>query len=147
MQKAEDNYCLATGAKRIRMIERGGSRLLDLLGRNDPWAQQRTCGDVNCVTCLSRTWIKEKTKEAKKRKEEVPPGMLKAGSHQCRHEGLNYSLQCLTCLSGGFKTTYKGEAGRSARQRHGEHLRDLKVWGPDLSNGCTCSGGTWGHGP
>ena len=126
IQRAEDDYCAATGSKRIRVIERGGSRLLDLLGRNDPWASQRTCGDEACVTCTSRTWIRERTKEAKKRGEELPAAMLKSGSHQCRREGLNYSLQCLTCLKEGCRTLYRGEASRSGRQRHGEHWRDLQ---------------------
>ena len=127
MQKAEDEYCSATQCKRIRVIERGGSKLVHLLGRNDPWASQKTCRDPACVTCTSRTWLKEKAKEARKRKEELPPGLLRSGSHACRREGVNYSLQCLTCLSIGCRTLYRGESSRSSRQRHGEHWRDLEA--------------------
>ena len=41
MQRAENAYCTATGARKIRVIERGGSKLIDLLGRTDPWLSQR----------------------------------------------------------------------------------------------------------
>ena len=132
LQKAEDAYCTSTGAKRSRVVERGGSRLIDLFGRNDPWAPGRTCGDTNCMTCNSRMWFREQAKQARKRKEELPAGLLRPGSTQCWKEGTNYSLQCLTCLSNGCSTLNRGEMNRSGRQRHGDHWRNLQ-------DGDTCS--------
>ena len=41
----------------------------------------------------------------------------------CRREGVVYSLQCLSCLSQGVDSQYKGESSRSGRQRMAEHQR------------------------
>ena len=97
-----------------------------LLCRNDPWASRRFCYDKSCVTCRSRSWLQEQTKAAKKAKEKLPDELEKTTVNQCRREGINYTIQCLTCIPLGLKTLYRGEGARSARQRQGEHFRDLE---------------------
>ena len=45
VQCAEDSYVDLIGGERIRVIEKGGDTLLNLLGRNDPWSAKRSCTD------------------------------------------------------------------------------------------------------
>ena len=87
---------------------------------------RRFCYDKSCVTCRSRSWLQEQTKAAKKAKEKLPDELEKTTVNQCRREGINYTIQCLTCIPLGLKTLYRGEGARSARQRQGEHFRDLE---------------------
>ena len=125
VQKAEDEFCRITGGDRVRVIEKGGDVLINLIRRNDPWAARRSCTDVNCPTCQSRRRLSELAKNAKKEGVKLPEGMIVKTSTQCRREGSNYAAQCEECLKVGLMTTYRGESSRSSRQRHKEHLSDL----------------------
>ena len=125
IQREEDTYSKTVKANRVRVVERGGDMLSHLLCRNDPWAARRFCYDKSCVTCKSRLWLQEQTKAALKAKEKLPDELEKTTVSQCRREGINYTIQCLTCIPLGLKTLYRGEGARSARQRQGEHFRDL----------------------
>ena len=126
MQCAEDSFSKLVGADRVRVIEKGGDVLINLLGRNDPWGSKRSCTDNTCATCASRRWIGEQQKEARKTRTALPKALITSSSTQCRQEGCNYSVQCALCISLGRSTTYKGESSRSARQRHREHLAALE---------------------
>ena len=125
IQEAEDKYSDLIGGKRVRVIEKGGDSLINLLGRNDPWASKRVCTDKDCMPCTSRTWLNEEKKMAKKNKTKLPEVLTTKTSNQCRREGVNYSLQCLDCAIQGKVAKYTGESSRSARQRQGEHNKDL----------------------
>ena len=127
IQSAEDTFSKTVGCRKVRVIERGGAKLVDLLGRNDPWASQSRCDDEQCQPCASRMWLKEQMKEARKEKTQLPAILETGTSAQCRREGMNYTLQCMTCLHLDIKTTYRGEGARSARERQGEHARDLAM--------------------
>ena len=126
VQAAEDDFVGLTKAKRVRVIERGGDKLGNLLGRNDPWAAERACSDKGCWVCTSRTWLREQRKAAKKEGLEMPPGILESRSGQCRREGSTYGLQCMDCVLAGRRTQYQGESSRSTRERTAEHARDLR---------------------
>ena len=108
------------------MVEKGGDKLVDTLGRNDPWGSDHSCPDSQCVPCGSRRWIQEQKKAAKALGQRLPDDLLTVSSNQCRREGCNYTLQCLGCLDLGHKALYRGESARSCRQRQREHLQDLK---------------------
>ena len=84
------------------------------------------CDDKECKTCLSRTWIIELQRNARKRNEKVPKFLVKPGSPMCRREGINYSLQCMECLMAGVDTNYHGISSRSGRQHHQEHQSGLE---------------------
>ena len=109
MQKVEDEFAQVVKAERVRMVEAGGDRLIHVLGRNDPWASETTCGDKSCVPCGSRLWLREAKLEAKKSGTKLPEGLIQKTAPQCRREGCNYMLQCLECLSRGETALYKGE--------------------------------------
>ena len=125
MQNAENDYSQATGCKRVRVVEGGGDKLVNTLGRNNPWSSKLYCSDSDCQPCKTRKWLREQQKEAKKGNTQLPKFLLKQGSGMCRREGINYSLQCITCLSNGVDSQYKGESSRSGRQRMKEHRSTL----------------------
>ena len=126
IQKVEEEYARLLGCRKVRVVEGGGDKLIHLLGRNNPWAAQQVCSDESCKTCISRTWIREQLKAARKEKSKPPKHMVSPGSSLCRREGANYTLQCLECLKGGVDSRYQGETSRSGRQRHREHEDGLE---------------------
>ena len=101
IQEAEDDVVRVTGGDKVRVVEKGGDVLINLVGRNDPWASRRSCQDADCPTCNSRKRISELSKRAKLEGAELPKGMLVRTSTQCRHEGSNYGVQCEECLEVG----------------------------------------------
>ena len=125
VQSAEDTFVSLVGGEKVRVVEKGGDALIDLLGCNNPWVACRSCGDPGCPTCWSRQWVKEKKKEALKSGTPLPGSLITVTSVQCHWEDLNYWAQCLTCLSLGRASTYKGESSRSGRQHHLKHENDL----------------------
>ena len=126
IQEAEDSLQEIVGEEdRVRVVEQGGDLLSNLLGRTDPWATKRTCGDTSCWTCQSTTWISDQIKSAKKTGSKPPKDLVKPGTGDCRREGNTYSIQCATCLTDGVKSLYQGESSLSGRQRHGQHRSDL----------------------
>ena len=126
VQIAEDSLQETLGGDRVRTVEKGGEILSNILGRADPWASQRTCGDNSCWTCESGVWITTKVKESRKSGTPLPKDLVLPRSRNCRREGLTYSIQCMTCMSLGKKTLYQGESASSARQRHHQHHKDLE---------------------
>ena len=58
VQAEENEYADLIRCRRIRVVEGGGDKLINLLGRNNPWAAQQTCSDPACKTCSSRSWIR-----------------------------------------------------------------------------------------
>ena len=125
VQKAEDNFSSVVNARRIRIVEKGGLKLSNLLCRSDPGASARTCRDPKCVTCGSRTWYWEQEKEARRQGAALPKVLSKPGGGSCRREGVLYTLQCLDCALEGAKAVYTGESSMSCRQRHAQHSSAL----------------------
>ena len=128
VQQADDYMRLVGGeGGRVRVIEKGGDKLVDLLSRNDPWAARRYCSDETCPTCDSRRWLNNLKKESRKTKSALPEGLIATTSNQCRREGTNYVVQSLACLEGGKVATYRGESSQSSRQCQKEHSCDLAL--------------------
>ena len=65
IQAAEDQLSMATRTKKIRIIERGGQRLIHALSRTDPGQNDRTCQRNNCKNCQGRLQIKEMIQQQK----------------------------------------------------------------------------------
>ena len=125
VQDSENKLMDLLGGPKVRIVEKGGDTLLDLLGRNDPWAASRRCPDPSCPTCASRMWLRETQKKARKSNTPLPKGLITATTNNCRHEGAKYVSQCLQCLQQGKVATYRGETSRSPHQRH-ENMR--RTW-------------------
>ena len=125
IQNSDDAFTALTGSRRMRVVESGGDKLGNLLGRQDPWRSKRYCKDQSCVPCKTRAWLREKEKEAKESNQKLPDILIKKSSPQCRREGCNYTLQCLLCIPLGRQTLYKGESSKSGRERQGQHQQGI----------------------
>lgn len=90
---------------RIKLVERGGPKLTDLLSKSDPWKQQH-CGREKCLPCTDAT-----------RPEDLG---------NCSVEGVLYSIRCLICEAIEIKAIYYGESGRSGQQRGAEHSQSME---------------------
>ena len=126
MQENEDKLCTLTGGPMVRVVEKGGEVLSNLLGRSDPWAAARSCRDPKCPTCATRSWPKEQKKLARKAGTKLPSKLVQTSVPNCRREGATYTLQCLECLGQDKSSLYHGESSRSPRQHHLEHVQDLQ---------------------
>ena len=94
MRKAEaENH---QGRKiRFKIVEKGGVTLEQKLRRSNPWSGEK-CQRPNCFPCKSE----------------------KGGN--CWRESVTYEIFCKEC--GRKVSAYKGETGRNAFTRGGEHL-------------------------
>ena len=82
LQEMEDQFSEMMKVPRIKIIERAGRTIMDVLGRPDPWAGQ-DCGRKGCWPCSGTS------KE----------GMKSKG--KCRKEGLVYRILCHDCQKQG----------------------------------------------
>ena len=62
IQEAKDQISRATMTKRTRVIEKGGTKLVNLLTRTDPGQKERFCGRDECKNCESRMRISDTRK-------------------------------------------------------------------------------------
>ena len=73
IQTEEDKFTLGTNLKRIRVVERGGTKLKDLLSTSDPW-EGKDCERKDCLPCKNR--------------EDDRKGI------GCQKENITYSIRC-----------------------------------------------------
>ena len=100
LRQAETDLYNLTGDK-IKIVERTGTTLKDLLHNTNPWAGQN-CGRKGCMICLRGG----------------------EGSGDCRKRNVTYSTFCLPCQKEGISSKYYGETARTGHERGLEHLRD-----------------------
>ena len=108
LQQEDDKFAKTHGVPRIRVVERGGSKLRDLVTSSNPWKKEH-CGRTDCFLCNSKG---EKSESSK--------GM-------CQREGVVYKVVCRECESKGVKAAYIGESSRTAYLRGGNHQQDMKT--------------------
>ena len=72
IQEAEDQFTAGTRLKRIRVVERGGIKLKDLLCAGDPWSSE-ICEREECLPCGSRE---------------------SGGGINCQKENVTYTISC-----------------------------------------------------
>ena len=128
MREVETDMEKHTGIK-LKIVERSGTKLIDLIHKADPWEGQ-DCGRDKCILCET----KQKTG--------------KFLSQDCHKRCIVYETWCLTCEERGRKAIeedenldeetrnrkmremkvykYVGESSRSFYERGLEHLRDLE---------------------
>ena len=128
LREAEQTLESQTGW-RIKIVERGGIRLEDMLHKADPW-EGKLCERPKCLPCITK----------------VETG--KYGSQSCHKRNAVYETWCVTCAvkemtgmvdddgSEGMRVSgelgremvmakYIGETARSTYERGFEHLSDL----------------------
>ena len=97
----EDKLSGKRDSTRVRIVERAGPTVFDLIGNRSPWKKE-VCGRPACTPCSG-----------------------KAGS--CRKLNLVYSITCKDCMSKGIKAQYIGESHRTWWDRSSEHINALKT--------------------
>ena len=106
---------------RIKIVERGGQKLENVLTGSDPW-KGLDCGRKNCFLCITKSRMEKKS------------------NRDCTKRNILYEIRCLTCEEKAkpstedpereeeredFKTpVYIGESSRSAYERGFEHLNN-----------------------
>ena len=126
LQEKEIKLKEITGDK-IKIVERSGNKLEDLLTRNNPW-KGKDCGRPNCLLCTTKTITGKNL------------------SQDCSKRNILYEIKCLTCEKKIMEEieaatedeekrkelkecanipTYIGESSRSAYERGFEHLEKL----------------------
>ncbi len=76
LQEAKDIFSELNRIPRIKIVERGGKKMIHMLAIKDPWGK-RKCMREDCLSCSS--------------KEEKNWG-------RCSQEGVVYEVQCKKCL-------------------------------------------------
>ena len=104
IQEGDDRMREGTGERRIKVVERGGETLREMLCRNNPWGNMK-CERERCLSC-------EHSKEGK--------------GGACKRENVVYKIVCLECEKGGTKAEYWGETSRTGYERGEEHLSGLE---------------------
>ena len=100
LKLAEAGISELTG-DRVKVVEKSGTTLKDLLHQSNPWAGQ-DCGREDCMIC-------EKGDER---------------SGDCKRRNITYRTFCLPCAAIGKKSLYIGETARTGHERGLEHRRD-----------------------
>ena len=132
IRQAEERLEVLTGY-RLKVVERPGSKLEDILTKSNPW-QGQDCGRQDCLLCQT----KEKTGENK--------------GQDCCKRSLVYEIWCMECKEKEEKKLveifqdekilkekkkeirlfkYIGETSRSAYERSLEHQLSLKTLNSD----------------
>ena len=99
VSKAESNLRIVSKTK-VKVIERVGVTLKNLLVRNNPWSGQN-CPRSDCLPCAS-----DKDK-----------------GYSCSRRSATYKTSCKLCLAQGRKVDYIGETSNSLHERAAQHLK------------------------
>ena len=132
LREAEENLLHSTGYK-LKIVERGGSKLEDLLHKSDP-CQGQDCERQGCLLCSTKLRTGRNMKQ------------------ECSKRNLVYETYCITCkerdikkikaATGGHKKRtqeemakiklhkYIGETSRSCFERAMEHQNDMRQLKP-----------------
>ena len=102
--KHEEQVKAERAGYRVKLVEKAGSKLTDLLTRSDPFGGQ-ACGRADCLPCISKA----------KTGKEVP----------CWRTNLTYKAMSIRCPAGGVKAEYLGETSKLLRDRAATHLQSL----------------------
>ena len=110
LQKEEDTIAEQSGY-RVKLVEKGGTRIGDILVRIDPFGRG-DCMRGNCFPCLTKhltcKWV------------------------PCWGQNITYMATCFRCKEAGVKAVYHGESCKSLQNRAASHMEKLKGW--DSSN-------------
>ena len=100
LQIEEDRINGQRATCRVKVIERSGPKIGDLLNNKTPWMKNH-CGRAECAPC--------KTK----------PGY-------CKIPSITYRIECQKCEEDGVRSVYIGESCRTYFDRASDHTKALK---------------------
>ena len=99
--RAEEDKLAAITGFRVRVAERGGTKLINLLHPTNPW-EETVCSRDNCYPCST------------------------GDEADCFEQNILYFSSCNICEREGKEQVYVGESARSSHERGGDHNRDFK---------------------
>ena len=99
LQQEEDRINGIRATCRVRVVERAGPKIGDMLKNNKPWMKDH-CGRQECAPCATK------------------PG-------HCKVPNITYSIECLECSKVGKRAQYIGESSRTFYDRNLDHKRAL----------------------
>ena len=102
LQEEDDRFRKGTGMKRIKMVERGGRTVKDIVSKTNPWAGDG-CERDDCLPCMGE----------------------RGSGGNCQQENIVYRIHCQECELGHIKAEYTGESSRTMYLRGKEHLDGL----------------------
>ena len=103
--RREEHVIAERAGYRVKLVEKAGSKLTQLLTRSDPFGGQ-PCERMDCPPCASKS--------------------LTGKVFPCWKTNLTYKATCLRCQAGGVKAEYLGESSKSLRDRSLAHLKSLR---------------------
>ena len=104
---------------------------MDTVGSNNPDSKEWNCGRKDCAPCHGREILGAEAEEqslkiAQNQDLVVLKPEDKSALPSCTSEGVNYSLECLTCRKKGEIRQYLGETSRPGYQRGLEHMNEIE---------------------
>ena len=103
IQETDDEFVLGTRYKRIKVVERVGPTLEQILCKPSPWKFQG-CTRNECFPCQHGG----------------------GAGGDCQREGVTYTIHCLECRKAGRDVEYVGETSRTTFERGSQHVNDLE---------------------
>ena len=103
LQNEDDKYRRGTDMKRIKIVERGGKTVKEMLSQTNPWAKDG-CTRVDCLPCFGE----------------------RGRGGDCQKENICYRIFCQECESNQVKAEYTGESSRTTYLRGREHMDGLQ---------------------
>ena len=105
--RKEEEVISCQSGYRVKIVERGGTKLGDMLIRSDPFAGA-DCRRKDCYQCLTKSitckWI------------------------PCWRRNSTYMATCFRCKEKGVVAVYHGETSKSLYTRALQHVEKLKSW-------------------
>ena len=87
-------------SSRIKIVERAGISLKNVLAPNDPWGIVK-CQDLDCFTCTTN---------------------MEPAKVSCRTPGIIYNIFCNICGNDNREAVYVGQSGKNAYSRGKDHI-------------------------
>ena len=126
LRENEESLFNLTGT-RIKIVERAGVKLQDLLTTSNPW-KGADCGRQNCILCLTKQITnKNLTQECTRRSLVYETKCLTCEQEETRkiEETLQDKTEIKEAVKNIKKHVYIGETNRSVYERAWEHCNDL----------------------
>ena len=131
LQKADDQMTKILNTPAVKFVERGGTTIIEDLGRTNPWSQDWFCPRKECAPCNGRLFLAQEEKEetlARVGKEGKSKSSTsrkdKMAKPSCTAEGINYVIECVACRKEGRKR-------RNNRKSEWGGGQDTRYSGPD----------------
>ena len=105
MKEVEEKFRIADD-QRIKIVSKGGTKLVNLFERKNPFLEN--CKDGDCPPCDNQDKKNDKLS-------------------MCKVNNVCYEVKCTTCEVEGKLRCYTGETSRNLHVRSKEHIKDMEL--------------------